>query len=447
MTALARVACIVSIAAASHGCARESSRVLMLKTNGGWCWFQDPRALVDGDQLIFGSVAGSIVADSKAGDIDVTSVDLESGASTSFTLAPEFQRDDHDVPALLKLPDGRYLAAYQRHGNDSLTRWRITRRPGDVTDWHDEQTADAGAGVTYANLFQLPSEGGRIYNFHRGIAFNPNYMISDDGGRSFGYGGRLMSWQHPQQTRGGGRPYVRYVSNDADTIHFIATEDHPLHYDNSIYHGFYRKGLLHRSDGTEVAPISADRESAVMPTDFTRVFAGGPGRIAWTSDIQLDERGHPHITFSVERDSRERGDDLRYWHGRWDGAKWHTREIAHAGTRLYAREVDYTGLATLDPDDLSTVVISTNAHPETGRPLNSRADGKRHWEIYRGETLDGGRTWRWTAITENSTCDNIRPIIPRSPRWRVVLWLRGTYRSYTDYDLDVVGTIEPAKRT
>jgi hypothetical protein len=112
--------------------------------------------------------------------------------------------------------------------------------------------------------------------------------------------------------------------------------------------------------------------------------------------------------------------------------------MAPAGSRLYPREDDYTGLAAIDPTDVNVVYISTNAYPTTGDPLWSRSDGKRHWEIYRGETLDGGRSWRWTPVTSDSTVDNLRPVVAAGGGRKVLLWLRGTYRTYTDYDLDVM---------
>src|SRR4029079_12835363 len=56
---------------------------------------------------------------------------------------------------------------------------------------------------------------------------------------------------------------------------------------------------------------------------------------------------------------------------------------------------------------------------------------------------DGGTTWTWSPITLDSTVDNLRPIIPLgAPDVGVVLWLRGTYSNYQDYDLDVVAYIE-----
>lgn len=88
-------------------------------------------------------------------------------------------------------------------------------------------------------------------------------------------------------------------------------------------------------------------------------------------------------------------------------------------------------------------MISTNAHPVTGQPLVSKADGKRHWELFRGRTPDGGATWQWQAITRDSKRDHLRPIIPSNPGGkRLILWLAGDYASYTDYRLNVCALIE-----
>ena len=57
-------------------------------------------------------------------------------------------------------------------------------------------------------------------------------------------------------------------------------------------------------------------------------------------------------------------------------------------------------------------------------------------------TLDG-KSFRWTAITKDSTADNLRPIIPIWPgKRRAVLWLRGAMRAYTDYDFEVLALVE-----
>ena len=93
----------------------------------------------------------------------------------------------------------------------------------------------------------------------------------------------------------------------------------------------------------------------------------------------------------------------------------------------------------LDPTDASVVYISTNANPTTGAALTSTADGRRHYEIFRGDTTNAGDSWQWTPVTSNSTLDNLRPIVVSDGAARkVLLWLRGTYRAYTDYQQQVL---------
>ena len=60
----------------------------------------------------------------------------------------------------------------------------------------------------------------------------------------------------------------------------------------------------------------------------------------------------------------------------------------------------------------------------------SEADGQRHHEIFRGETRDGGATWKWISITSNSTVDNLRPLVPiwDNPQ-TALIWMRGAYRN------------------
>ena len=93
------------------------------------------------------------------------------------------------------------------------------------------------------------------------------------------------------------------------------------------------------------------------------------------------------------------------------------------------------------------IYISTDADPQTGEPLISSADDKRHRELFRGETADGGATWSWTPITANSTMDNLRPIVPKwnDPRTALV-WMRGNYRNnHGEWTTAVVATILTGK--
>ena len=431
-TAIAVAIIGLSLSAGSGGTASAGYLVVTLSDNGGWCWFQDERAIVVGEKLFVGSVANRLGTDGaeRGGNVQVTTVDLAAPYRSQTTvLHASLENDDHDAPALLALPDGRLLAVYATHGRDRLIRCRISTGPGDASAWQPEQQIARDAGVTYSNLFLLAEEGqaGRIYNFYRGEHWNPNWIFSDDLGATWQYGGRLIAFD--------GRPYLKYASNNRDTIHFVATEHHPHSYPNSLYHGYLKGGQLHRSDGTVIGALS---EASIRPDQATRVFAGDKNHVAWMCDLHLDAHDRPCVAYSVQKQLDP--NEIHFRYARWDGRIWRDYFLAHAGTALYKGEEHYSGLVALDPADPNRLYISTDAHPTTGRPLVSRQDQQRHYEIFAGRTRDGGATWIWDAVTSNSSADNLRPIVPTGCDERtVVLWLRGTYTSYMKYDLDVVG--------
>ena len=421
---------------APPGRAASSNRqIVTLNDNGGWCWFQDERAIVVGEQLVFGSVANALGTNGteRGGNIEVTTVDLTgTNATVTTVLRAHLENDDHAAPALLALPDGRLLAVYARHGRDKLMRYSLSSHPADAATWQPERQASRNAGVTYSNLFCLPSEGrgaGRIYDFYRGEQWNPNWIFSDDLGESWHYGGRLIAFE--------GRPYLKYASNRHDTIHFVTTEHHPHNYANSIYHAYLKDGKLHRSDGTAICALS---EAPIKPKQATRIFAGDKDHVAWMCDIHLDVDGRPCLAYSVQKQLDP--NEIHYRYARWDGHTWNDRFLAHAGTALYKGEEHYCGLVALDPADPSRLYISTDADPVTGRPLVSQRDRKRHYEIFAGRTHDAGATWTWSPVTRDSDADNLRPVVPIGCGTRtILLWLRGTYTSFTKYDLDIVGIV------
>src|SRR5688500_10736007 len=118
---------------------------IVLNDDGGWCWFQDERALVVKDRLVFGSVAAGRSDASRRGMVEATSVDLASGLSTRFRLSatpvekpPRY--DDHDTPAFVVRGDGRLVAVWAGHGYDNRILWRVSRLPGDATAWGDRKS-------------------------------------------------------------------------------------------------------------------------------------------------------------------------------------------------------------------------------------------------------------------------------------------------------------------
>lgn len=414
--------------------------------DGAWTWFNDPRAIFHNGSLYVGYVR----SDGKS----ALSVFQQTRGSTLLWTSSWTEKDDHDNPGLLALEDGRLLAVYTRHGTTQNFNYRISLSANPVSpiDWSSELTADVNARATYSNPFRLSAEPGLLYNFLRALNFNPTVIVSTNG---------ALSWSEPKVliktgTNSSVRPYVKYASDYAKRIDFLFTDGHPNQVTNSIYHMFYERGFLHRTDGSLLKRFSeipvlhdaGERGSVVYqyseePTDKPNNHI--PFGRAWCWDIVNSGNGHPVCVFSVHR--REPGtewqdDRIFYYYARWTGGTWQKHFIAHAGRPLYSAERDYAGGICLDPENLDTVYLSSNAaNPfdllETRQvPLTKQE----HNEIFQGTTTNSGLTFTWRAVTVNSITDNLRPYVPRNHcKSGSVIWIRGDYYGYTSYHCAVVG--------
>lgn len=420
---------------AYSACTQKEQKIIKFKENGSWCWFQDERATIHDNQLIFGSVADRYGKNGEAvdGNIEVTTYDLKADSLIgTFVLHEKLEADDHDAPAFLSLKDGRILSVYCRHNTDSLIRYRISKRDNTM-EWRSERVIARQGGVSYSNLLFLQSENdgrGRIYDFYRGGDRTPYYVYSDDQAGSWQAGYHFLTFDKKW-------PYVKYASDGKGKIHFITTESHPIFWGCSIYHGYFEDNKIYNSAGILIRDLA---QGPVQPTELIKIFQGDSLHNAWTIDIELDKKDMPYVVYSV----RNNVDHIQYRFARWDGGSWNDHFLAYAGRALYEVEKHYSGLAALDPDDPDVVYISTDADPVTESPLISEADHVRHYEIFRGKTSDSGKTWIWKPLTENSMQDNVRPIMPKGNRkYKALLWLRGSIKSYQDYNFDVVGLINP----
>ena len=424
----------------------------VINDNGAWCWFQDERALIDADRQLL--VVGSVPApegpggDARAGNIELTVADLATGTAQVVVLHERLETDDHDVPALWRRRDGRWLAVYAKHKTDNLTRWRVSE-PDDPTRWGPEQTFDwteltGGKGVTYSNLHELD---GRLYCFARAINDDPCALVSDDEGDTFTYAGKLFTRPKVGYVNG----YTRYVST-GDRIDFVTTDHHPRDYDNSIYHGYLASGALHDSFGTVIADPapSDDAPSQVELTTILAAGSEGPEGVrmhAWTTDIRRAPDGTiaAVLTARVDDDLEDHPDrnhpvhDIRFYAARLSPGSeaWQLVELAEAGGGLLPHEQDYTGLAAIDPYDIDSVYISTPVDPRTRERLA-------HYEIFHGTTSDAGITWSWTPITEDSPYDNLRPIVAPGDANRIpLLWFRGEMTASQHYRCEIVLLDQP----
>jgi FkbM family methyltransferase len=317
----------------------------------------------------------------------------------------------------------------------------VSIRPHDPSSWTEERLFDwsvhGGWWATYANLHHLSAER-RVYNFVRAINDDPCVMVSADQGDTWSLGGKLFTLAKVGYVNG----YVKYASNGADRIDILTTEHHPRDYNTSIYHGYLTRGKLHRSDGTVVEGARFEQRGALQ-TELTKIFAAGSvwgGEVmthAWTVDLRLDPSGSPVGIISCRANDapdNSNFNDHRFFYARFVGNEWRVHQLARAGARLWNAEEDYTGLATIDPDDVNVVYVSTPIDPRHGRTL------PRH-EIFKGVTSDLGASWDWSAVTESSSVDNLRPMAVKCGVDTAVLWLRGKMDTSQRYQMAVVGVI------
>jgi hypothetical protein len=296
-------------------------------------------------------------------------------------------------------------------------------------------------GIYIIDLQKTVRKVEEAYNFVRSIGHDPNILVSTDDGNTWSYGGKLFT----DATVGYVNGYVKYASNDRDRIDFITTEHHPRDFNNSVYHGYISGGRIHRSDGT-IVDDDIFSPPAPGPTALTKVFAAGTaigGDVmtrCWTTDLAVDDSGNPFGVFTCranDEPANSNFSDHRFLYARFDGSAWRAHILAEAGGPLWAAEQDYVGGAAVDPQDGNVVYISAPIDPRDGSALAKH-------EIFKGVTPDGGDTWQWTPVTLNSSVANLRPVVPRWTSDRTaVLWCRGTMRSSQDYDMKIVGVIEP----
>lgn len=421
--------------------AADPHKFTVFMKESGYCWFEDPRVIVNDDTLIIGAVQGN-----GSGPAHVGVYDLDASKQLGTALMQDhFDRDDHNSPVFYARPDGRILSVYVKHHKEKKFYYRLSE-PNNPLKWSDEKVYEAKARVTYANLYEMKKEG-KLYNFFRGIHFNPTFVTSTDGGETWGEETHFIA----NELEGTHRPYARYAGNGTDTIYISFTDGHPRKAGNSLYYAEFRDGKFWKADGTLIKDLAVD--GPLRPSEAEMIYKG-PGNArekaysaqdtsvpdsAWTSSMVYDKNGYPHIGYSVYIDNK----DHRYRIASWDGTKWHDREVAYGGTALYAYESSYTGLITLDPVDPSYVVISTDVDPFRGNRKGS-------YEIYRSKIgltdantkRDQPREIKWERLTWNSKVSNLRPIIVRNDDERIVLWNRGVYSSYANYQLDAVGFVE-----
>jgi hypothetical protein len=387
------------------GCTASSVAVGRMRgyepVDGAWTWFNDPRAVCFRQHIYIAAV------DSR-GRLKVVQYDPATDSTVVADLG-FFQQDDHVNPALRITRDGHVEVYYAKHGAADYFRQRSCRA-GDITAWCRAVNLDGQFGLdnyTYANLIEL---GDTVFNFFRatpadGGLYTLHMTKSADDG---------FTWTRPVRLLTGERPYFRLTGNGRDRIDIICNDGHPNKTaNNSTYHFYYRGGW-YRTDGSRLGspPFTPAR-------DLTRVYDGsGPEGKSWVWDVQVNGLGYPVCVFNTTGNERAH----RYHYACWDGKRWKVSVLAgNAGTFLYDAEAQYSGGMAIDRDNTGIVYASVIT------------DGQRR--LWRYETRDDGATWEATRLTAEKA---FRPfVIAGAPTGKRILYLTGTYNTYTDYDTRV----------
>ena len=383
-----------------------------LVPDGAWSWFGDPRAICVGSRTVLGWV-------DRQGNICVGQLEHPTGAFQSTVLHAALEIDDHDNPTFLVRPDGRLQAFYCPHATWPLFT-RTTLVPGDASAWGPETVLSLDDAYTYPNPIVLPDEGNRYFLFWRDTDFKPAMATSSDG----------VTWSAKRQLLEAGQGNVAYVKQAANSrrIHFAFTNNHPESSPHTdIYHAYYEAGMFYRANGTVI------RSEAALPLQLSecdKVYdsvAQNAG--AWIWDVAIDAEQRPVIAFATFKTSSSH---FYHW-ARWNGTSWIDREVCAAGGSIEGSGDDpyYSAGIVLDPETPNLFYL---CRPQgVGGP----------WELERWVSLGNGATFSSLALTSGGYEKNMRPVVPRrrNEAYAAVLWMRGSYFSYTSYatELAVLG--------
>jgi hypothetical protein len=448
-----------------------NANLIQFNQNGVWTWYSDQRTVVDtnGGKVVVGYVEngnglGGFPVD---GNVGTTLFDITNRTGTPFTLKPALLSfgggDDHNAPALMVRPDGKYLAAYTGHNSSSNTFYRVydpgsgTWSPEVTNDWSTQPGGDSFP-TTYSNPWYLSAKS-TTYLFARSNNKSPNSIISSDFGSTWSYGGELTTNDNVGYVNG----YFKYWGNGVDRIDFICTEYHPRDFDTSIYHGFVSNNMSFNSFGVEMDTNILDKLTMPKPQDFTPVFLAGtvmpPGQTnyrCWNDGVCRYPDGTIECIITARINDNTAGNDANispdhaFFFCRFNGTSWTPTYLCQAGYKLYSSEADYVGLGCLSPNDPNTIYISTEFDPRAVKPgvTDTNLPYSTWHEIWKGVTTNQGASFTWTPLTQNSLRDNLRPVVPAwDANDTVLLWFRGVYTSAQIIDGAPVGIMDRHSET
>lgn len=406
-----------------------------LASEGAWCWFADPRAIhyESPDKSINASYIGYIDVH---GNVKATQFDFNNGGKRSEVLVRSyFQPDDHNNPTFLVLPDKRILIIYSRHTDEKAFYYRVSNRPGDISDLGPEKKIVTKDNTTYPSPFILSDDPDHFYLCWRGIGWHPTiarFTIPDANGDVKCVWG---AYQMVQST--GARPYAKYYSNGKDKIYVTYTTGHPDNEQpNWVYFNVININASKATDGSVIVkPTLEDIKGNTLKTISDGTFAVNktasyknsyPNTVVdatdgirdWVWQIATDNDGKPVIAM-VKIDGGKSQHD--YYYAKWTGNEWRVSFLANGGGKFHSSNTEYcySGGMAVDPENVNDIYLSIPTVGNNGSV----------YEIWKYTVDNSGNVTAKQQITSNSLKNNVRPyILPDSKNSPLRLgWMNGDY--------------------
>lgn len=361
-----------------------------------------------------------------SGEIHVASYDHTSYAVTiSPAIITGFASDTHNGPSVLvRSSDHKIVIAVGSHTTGIMYR-AISTNAEDVSAWGSATNINSSLGATYvsyANLFQLSGESGKIYLFYRdnstGAVVDAKLVFSTSTD-----GGATWAAQTTLYTPPSGRaPYWSIDSDSVSRIDFAVTDGAVINNTvANLYHFYYTGGAYFKSDGTLITaglPLAA--------SNMTQIYDGVTNGVMSTFiGIACDG---PTVAFLAANVGGYATSPFNLWYAKYSSG-WSPHNFDNTNYN------GFQGGITVDRSDVSRVF---------GGKYDSNLS-----QIMLYATSDGGTTWTSGQLTDDTDQINNAPISPRDadPGLRAI-WIHGPQAPYTtvgpaSFTVDVRGYPNP----
>lgn len=381
--------------------------------NGGYTWWTNMlafRHVGTKDQTYLSYV-------DEEGNMCLASYNHETKEYAYFKLA-QHEIDDHNSAGVMVLPDGRLLAVYTRHNKDKLIRWRISKKPEDITSFGEEQSVSSKNYITYAQLHRISDTEYRIIY---------RYAMKSWATRVYNCETDKWTNEYVWFTEGLKRQYYMWTQEDREEGKFnIFMTGHPNNGpDQNIRYGYFTAdGSIYTTGGKYVGDM--DEELTIHkpdPRDFDIVYEAKEGEHTRLYDVSFmgEKVG---VLYGVHQDGEL---NSKYYYAYYDetAKAWVNNYVCESGEALVSANMYFGGMS-FDKKNMQNLYVTRCVEGIS--------------RLEKWTTTDYGATWTTTLIEEAPEgVDLLRPLIPYNAHEDFdVLYMKGNYPSYIGYDTNIM---------